>query len=54
MPPAVRPAMMLRWKIRKNTIVGMAAIADAAMMRFSGVPYVACQMPTFSPSLVGL
>ena len=30
--------MMLRWKIRKNTIVGMAAIADAAMMRFSGRP----------------
>jgi len=30
--------MMLRWKIRKNTIVGMAAIADAAMIRFCGVP----------------
>jgi len=31
--------MMLRWKIRKNTIVGMAAIADAAMSRFCGVPW---------------
>ena len=26
--------MMLRWKMRKNTIVGTAAIADAAMIRF--------------------
>ena len=25
MPPAVRPAMMLRWKIRKKMIVGTAA-----------------------------
>ena len=31
MLPAVRPDMMLRWKTRKNTIVGTAAIADAAM-----------------------
>src|SRR6202034_2247671 len=54
MPPAVRPAMMLRWKIRKKTSVGIAAIADAAMMRFSGVPTVACQMPTFRVSLVGV
>ena len=46
--------MMLRWKIRKNTIVGTAAIADAAMIRFCGVPYAACQMPTFSVSLVGV
>ncbi len=37
MPPAVSPDMMLRWKIRKNTIVGIAAIADAAMIRFCGV-----------------
>ena len=28
---------MLRWKIRKKMIVGIAAMADAAMMRFSGV-----------------
>jgi hypothetical protein len=33
MPPAVRPAMMFRWKIRKKTIVGIAAMADAAMIR---------------------
>ena len=38
MPPAVRPAMMLRWKMRKNTIVGTAAIAEAAMSRFGGLP----------------
>src|ERR1700744_1780229 len=54
MPPAVRPAMMLRWKIRKNTIVGIAAIADAAMIRSCGVSWEACQMPTFRVSLVGL
>jgi hypothetical protein len=54
MPPAVRPAMMLRWKIRKKTIVGTAAMADAAMIRFCGVPYAACQMPTFRVSLVGV
>ena len=53
-PPAVRPAMMLRWKNRKKTIVGTAAMADAAMIRFCGVPYVACQMPTFRVSLVGV
>src|SRR5580704_10490359 len=47
MPPAVRPAMMLRWKIRKNTMLGMAAIADAAMIRSCGVaPWAACQIPT--------
>src|ERR1700689_5020306 len=54
MPPAVRPAMMLRWKTRKNTIVGIAAIADAAMIRFCGVSWEACQMPTFRVSLVGV
>ena len=27
--------MMLRWKIRKKMIVGTAAIAEAAMIRFS-------------------
>ena len=54
MPPAVSPAMMLRWKMRKNTIVGTAAIADAAMSRFCGVPIAACQMPTLSVSLVGV
>ena len=30
--------MILRWKMRKNTIVGTAAMAEAAMSRFSGVP----------------
>src|ERR1700753_2053407 len=56
MPPAVRPDMMLRWKMRKKMIVGTAAIAEAAMIRFSGVPppYEACQMPTFRVSLVGV
>ena len=48
--------MIFRWKMRKNTIVGTAAIAEAAMIRFSGVPppYEACQMPTFRVSLVGV
>ena len=46
--------MMLRWKMRKNKIVGTAAMADAAMSRFCGVPIAACQMPTFSVSLVGV
>jgi hypothetical protein len=32
----------------------MAAMAGAAMIRFSGVSAAACQMPTFSVSLVGL
>src|ERR1700722_4839694 len=56
MPPEVRPAMMLRWKMRKNKIVGTAAIAEAAMSRFSGgpPPYEACQMPTFRVPLVGV
>src|ERR1700685_2847967 len=54
MPPAVRPAMMLRWKIRKNTIVGIAAIADAAMIRSCGVSWEACQVPTFRVSLGGV
>jgi len=46
--------MMLRWKMRKNRIVGTAAIAEAAMSRFCGVPIAACQMPTFRVSRVGL
>ncbi len=45
---------MLRWNIRKKTIVGTAAMAEAAMIRFSGVSAETCQMPTFSVSLVGL
>src|SRR5580658_11358008 len=54
MPPAVRPARMLRWKIRKKMIVGTAAIADAASTMFCGAVWDACQMPTFSVSLGGL
>src|ERR1700739_3231671 len=54
MPPAVRPARMLRWKIRKKMIVGTAAIADAASTMFSGAVWDAVQMPTFSGSLGGL
>ena len=47
--------MMLRWKIRKKTIVGIAAIADAAMIRFCVVaPLDACQIPTLRVSLVGV
>src|ERR1022692_3671918 len=52
--PAVRPDMMLRWKIRKKTIVGSAAMADAAMIMFCGVVDTACQMPTLSVSRLGL
>src|ERR1700733_8512742 len=52
-PPAVRPDRMLRWKIRKKMIVGTAAMADAAMMRFSGV-VVAPVIPTLIVSLVGV
>src|SRR3984957_7623026 len=54
MPPAVRPARMLRWKIRKKMIVGTAAIAEAASTMFSGAVWDAVQMPTFSVSLGGL
>src|ERR1700761_4641888 len=55
MPPEVRPAMMLRWKIRKKTIVGIAAIADEAMIRFCvGAPLDDCQIPTFRVSLFGV
>jgi hypothetical protein len=32
----------------------MAAMADAAMIRFSGVSAAACLMPMFGVSLVGL
>src|ERR1700729_245722 len=32
MPPEVRPAMMLHWKIRKKTIVGIAAMEDPPMI----------------------
>ena len=46
--------MMLRWKMRKNAIVGTAAMAEAAMSRFGGVPIMPCQMPTFRVSRVGL
>ena len=52
-PPAVRPDRMLRWKIRKKTMVGIAAMAEAAMMRFSGV-VVAPVIPTLIVSLVGV
>ena len=44
---------MLRWKIRKKMIVGIAAMAEAAMMRFSGV-VVARLIPTLIVSLVGV
>src|ERR1700692_1533473 len=52
-PPALRPDRMLRWKIRKKMIVGIAAMAEAAMMRFS-VVVVAPVIPTLIVSLVGV
>jgi hypothetical protein len=41
------------WKIRKKMIVGIAAMAEAAMMRFSGV-VAAPVIPTLIVSLVGV
>src|SRR6202044_1836494 len=52
--PAVRPARMLRWKIRKKIRVGTAAMAEAAMTRFTGVVWAAWVIPTLSVSRVGL
>src|SRR6185437_16227128 len=52
--PAVRPDRILRWKTRKNTSVGTAAIAEAASTRFCGVVLEASKMPTLSVSRFGL
>src|SRR5712671_7698750 len=52
--PAVRPDRILRWKTRKNTSVGTAAIAEAASTRFCGVVLAASKIPTFSVSRFGL
>src|ERR1700755_3598514 len=45
---------MLRWKTRKNTSVGTAAIAEAASTRFCGVVLAASKMPTFRVSRFGV
>src|SRR6201996_4560835 len=44
-PPAVSPAMMLRWKNRKNTMVGTQATASAAMNTSSGMPLLRWYRP---------
>src|SRR5262245_31088734 len=51
-PPAVRPAMMLRWKMKKIAIAGTLAITSAAMSTFCGNSWESWEMATLTGILL--